>query len=97
MARNRHPLLCAVGALAKLLYFDMHVGPMSEVWSSIDWFNPADWHNLHIFYGDHPASEMSYKNHAAQLLALFKQAAIVTSKLTHAMRGRGARDSALKG
>ena len=94
MARKVDPLLCPVGVTALHLLIDMHID--NELWGDIDWTNASDWHNLHLFYGEHPKKEMSYKNHASFLSVIFQYCKIFITKLNHAMRGHGARDLSAK-
>ena len=94
MTRNVDPLLCPVGVTSLYLLLDMHID--NELWFDIDWKDASTWHNKHVFYGDNPDKEMSYKNHATFLSTMFSYCRIFISKITHAMRGHGARELSAK-
>ncbi|KAE8228169.1 hypothetical protein CF326_g6910, partial [Tilletia indica] len=86
-ARHRGVELCPVGALALFFFERFHV--KKEAFPDLS--SRATWYSTPLLVDDEDSAGVTWKDQAEVLRDAFNTLGIASSKLTHAMRGGGAR------
>ena len=84
--RHKDPVLCTVGALAMLFFWQWHLAGEAPP----DFKSRKSWYKTKLLVGKNKDSKITYPTQYQDVIHAFEESGIISKKVTHAPRKQGA-------